>query len=406
MDISGGPIDLEPIDMPSESLAPFNQINHTPMFSLGVQNPHKKRRRQIKPIIVMPQLAWTHRIKTLVEPGYIRILDRPMGDVFTLDLWSHDMTLTQWRDVITEAERPRTSPTLIPEDYGERVRAVFTTNQRKRWLARIVYQRWSQLVMKRRTQCNVDLIEMGPVADADALFFTDTTHRQMYRFHYRDVFTNLMSNICLCDEMLPTPRAPTNPWTNTKLTLAQTIGICQHLAADYGRRAKCPPVLFSAFWASRFDLRRFRQENSSLLAQYAIASYFKDLHDDNMGVVYDTIFNLLSASMFHFSPAAIRRWLALPQTPLHREWLAFVRDYTMYVNLHVQTRARWVSDLVIYAEAQDLYHDIGLTQQHPTTHNLTYNHNHNQNLDNIALISSITLPMEQLFLIQNALLRL
>jgi len=376
------------------------------MFSLGVQNPHKKRRRQIKPIIVMPQLAWTHRIKTLVEPGYIRILDRPMGDVFTLDLWSHDMTLTQWRDVITEAERPRTSPTLIPEDYGERVRAVFTTNQRKRWLARIVYQRWSQLVMKRRTQCNVDLIEMGPVADADALFFTDTTHRQMYRFHYRDVFTNLMSNICLCDEMLPTPRAPTNPWTNTKLTLAQTIGICQHLAADYGRRAKCPPVLFSAFWASRFDLRRFRQENSSLLAQYAIASYFKDLHDDNMGVVYDTIFNLLSASMFHFSPAAIRRWLALPQTPLHREWLAFVRDYTMYVNLHVQTRARWVSDLVIYAEAQDLYHDIGLTQQHPTTHNLTYNHNHNQNLDNIALISSITLPMEQLFLIQNALLRL
>jgi len=406
MDISGGPIDLEPIDMPSESLAPFNQINHSPMFSLGVQNPHKKRRRQIKPIIVMPQLAWTHRIKTLVEPGYIRILDRPMGDVFTLDLWSHDMTLTEWSEVIAEAKRPRTSPTLIPEDYGERVRAVFTTNQRKRWLARIVYQRWSQLVMKRRTQCNVDLIEMGPVADADALFFTDTTHRQMYRFHYRDVFTNLMANICLCDEMLPTPRAPTNPWTNTKLTLAQTIGICQHLAADYGRRAKCPPVLFSAFWASRFDLRRFRQENSSLLAQYAIASYFKDLHDDNMGVVYDTIFNLLSASMFHFSPAAIRRWLALPQTPLHREWLAFVRDYTMYVNLHVQTRARWVSDLVIYAEAQDLYHDIGLTQQQHTTQNLTHNHNHNQNLNNIALISSVTLPIEQLLLIQSALLRL
>jgi hypothetical protein len=403
MDISGGlfslaPAGLEPIGDPSESLAPFNQISHT--FALGVQNPHKKRRRQIKPNIVMKKLAWTTRITTLAEPGHIRILDPPLGDIFTLDLWSHDMTLTEWSEAIAEAERPQTSPTLIPNDYGERVRAVFTANQRKRWLARIVYQRWSQLVMKRRTQCNVDLIEMGPVADADALFFTDTKHRQMYRFHYRDVFTNLMSNICLSDEMLPTPRPPTNPWTNAKLTLAQTIGICQHLAADYGRRAKCPPVLFSAFWASRFDLRRFRQENSSLLAQYAIASYFKDLHDDNMGVVYDTIFNLLSASMLHFSPAAIRRWLAQPQTPLHREWLALVRDYTMYMNLHVQTRARWTSDLIIYAEAEDLYHRIGLAQQNNQT--IT----HEQNMNNIALISTITLPIDQLLLIQNALLRL
>jgi hypothetical protein len=281
------------------------------------------------------------------------------------------------------------------------LRAVFYDNQHKRWLARVVYQRWSQRVMKRRTQCNVDLLEMAPIADADVLFFTDTTHRQMYRFHRRDVFANLMSNICLSDEMLPTPRMPTNPWTNAKLTLAQTIGLCQHLAADYGRRAKCPPVLFSAFWAARFDLKRFRQENSSLLAQYAIASYFKDLHAENMPVVYDTIFNLLSAGMVNFSPVAVRRWLMQPQTPLHREWLAFVRDYTMYVNLHVQTRARWTSDLIIYDEARDLYRRIGIG------HNFE---NQNQHINNISLIppmiQTFTLPMDQLMLIQSALFRL
>jgi hypothetical protein len=159
-------------------------------------------------------------------------------------------------------------------------------------------------------------------------------------------------------------------------------------------------VLFSAFWAARFDLRRFRQENSSLLAQYAIASYFKDLHDDNIGVVYDTIYNLLTASMLHFSPAAIRHWLEQPQTPLHREWLAFVRDYTMYMNLHVQTRARWTSDLIIYAEAEDLFHRIGLAQQN--NHTIT----HTQNMNNIAMISTVTLPIEQLLLIQSALLRM
>jgi hypothetical protein len=398
MDISG----LPPLD--EEMLAPFDQISHT--FSMGVNNrpPQKKKRREVKPIMIDQATAWKNRIKTLPEPGHIRILDPQPIDFFVTSLWNQDMTLTEWFETIEEAERIK-PPTILPTDYADRLRAVFYDNQHKRWLARVVYQRWSQRVMKRRTQCNVDLLEMAPIADADALFFTDTAHRQMYRFHRRDVFANLMSNICLSDEMLPTPRMPTNPWTNAKLTLAQTIGLCQHLAADYGRRAKCPPVLFSAFWAARFDLKRFRQENSSLLAQYAIASYFKDLHAENMPVVYDTIFNLLSAGMVNFSPVAVRRWLMQPQTPLHREWLAFVRDYTMYVNLHVQTRARWTSDLIIYDEARDLYRRIGIG------HNFE---NQNQHINNISLIPPmiqtftlpIDIPMEQLMLIQSALFRL
>jgi len=399
MDISG----LPPLD--EEMLAPIDLISHT--FSMGVNNrpPQKKKRREVKPILLIDQSAsWKNRIKTLPEPGHIRILYPQPIDFFVTSLWNHDMTLTEWLDTIEEADRIK-PPTILPTDYADRLRAVFYTNQRQRWLARVVYQRWSQRVMKRRTQCNVDLLEMAPIADADALFFTDTTHRQMYRFHRRDVFSNLMSNICLSDEMLPTPRMPTNPWTNAKLTLAQTIGLCQHLAADYGRRAKCPPVLFSAFWAARFDLKLFRQENSSLLAQYAIASYFKDLHADNMPVVYDTIFNLLSGGMVNFSPVAVRRWLAQPQTPLHREWLDFVRDYTMYVNLHVQTRARWISDLVIYDEARDLYRRIGVG------HNFE---SQNQHINQISLsppmIQTFTLPidipMDQLMLIQSALFRL
>ena len=50
MDISGE-LTLEPIGEAEEPLAPFNQISHT--FALGVQ---KKRRRQIKHTIIMPQI--------------------------------------------------------------------------------------------------------------------------------------------------------------------------------------------------------------------------------------------------------------------------------------------------------------------------------------------------------------
>jgi hypothetical protein len=200
------------------------------------------------------------------------------------------------------------------------------------------------------------MIDMKPIADKDAIFLTDTKHRTIFRFHRNDVFANLLSNICSSDEMLPTPRPPTNPWTNSPLTEAQTMGLCQQLVKDYGRRGRCPPVLFAAFWAARFSLKRFQEENSSLLAQHAVVSYFKDLHEHNMSVVLETIMNLLTGAGLDYSPSAIRRWLAqMPQTPLHKEWLEMARDYTLYINLHVQIRTSWHSEDRIYSDVRRLY---------------------------------------------------
>jgi hypothetical protein len=160
----------------------------------------------------------------------------------------------------------------------------------------------------------------------------------------------------MSDEFYPTPRAPTNPWTNAKLTLAQIIGVCEQLAADYGRRCRSPPVLFAAFWASRFNLKRFQEENSSLLAQNAITQAFKDLHGENHTMVFETITNLLSSAGLQFSPYAIRRWLhQTPVSALHREWLELARDYTLYINLHVQVRSHWHTEERIYRDVRFLY---------------------------------------------------
>jgi hypothetical protein len=218
-----------------------------------------------------------------------------------------------------------------------------------------VLHRWTQRVWSRRTQCNVDMIDMQPIADKDAIFLTDTRHHTIFRFHRSDVFKNLLTNICMADEMLPAPRYPTNPWTNSVLTLAQTLGLCQQLVADYAKRGLCPPVLFSAFWAARFCIKRFTQENSAALAQHAIRSYFKDLHEYNIPVVFDTISSLLLNAGLDFSPVAIRRWLLQPQTPLHIEWLELVRDYTLYINLHIQVRPNWYNEAFIDVDVTRLY---------------------------------------------------
>lgn len=304
--------------------------------------------------------SWEDRCRTLAAPGHIRLLDPPTGSLAMQRWWDRDMTLTEWVHALKGLEADASANPIqyafLPADYADRARAIFKTTQRQRWLARIVLQRLQQRVWRRRTQCNVDMILNDPVPDQDAIFLTDTTHRQVYRFHRRDVYNSLLSNICQCDEMLPSPRQPTNPWTNAPLTFAQTIGTCQQLAADYGRRSRCPPPLFAAFWAARFDLRRFQQENAPALARHAIAVYFKDLHDDNRETVCDTLFQLLSDAQCDYSPTAIRRWLRQsPQTALHREWLELARDYTLYVNLHVQVRSHWNTTTAIHRDVRALY---------------------------------------------------
>ena len=316
------------------------------------------------PIIHPP--PWSERKLTRPEPHFIRLFDDPHPNHYGLQsLWFTDYTLTEWHTMIDKRIQDLSNnPMINAFDVSGQIafmKNVFATNQRKRWLARVVQLKWTQRVWLKKTQCNVDMIDMAPIADADAIFMTDTKHRQIFRFHRRDIFTNLLSNICMSDEMLPMPREPTNPWNNSPLTMAQTIGLCTQLVQDFAKRGKCPPVLFSAFWAARFSLKRFQDENSALLSQHAIVAYFKDLHADNIHVVEETIMNLLTAASLDYSPTAIRRWLhQTPHTQLHRDWLAMARDYTMYVNLHIQARAHWYTVERIHSDVARLYNRMVL----------------------------------------------
>jgi hypothetical protein len=283
-------------------------------------------------------ISWSERCKIAPAPGTIRLLIEPAED----KPWAgRDFSLSHWITLLSAHETAS---------------AVFYENQRLRWRAKAAFNRWRHTIWMRKTQCNVDMIDMAPIKASDAIFVTDVKHRQVFRFHRRDVFNSLISNIGMSDEMMPYPRPPTNPWTNQVLTLAQTIRVCEQLVKHYGRQGRCPPVLFAAFCASRYDVARFKTENSSLLAQHAIVAYFKDLTEDNGPVVEETMTNLLSEAGLDFSPTAIRRWLQMrPITSLHREWMSFVQDYTLYMNLHVQVRPRWINHVYIRQDVRELY---------------------------------------------------
>ena len=320
-----------------------------------------KEEGEVTPMSLQPY-DWTARTTRPVEIGRIRLLDEPpTGTAVGLHhWWTRDRTLTEWMDELRTYEED-VSGNVIATAMGamrhvEEIKAIFTANQRKRWLARVTYNRWTQFVWRKKVQCNVDLIQMEPVADRDAIFLTDTKHHHIYRFHRHDVFNNLISNLSMADEFMPIPRPPTNPWTNAPLTDHQIIGLCTQLVADYGRRGRCPPVLFAAFCASRYNLRRFQREHASLLAQQAIMNYFKDLNDHTLDTVFDTIYQLMHEANIDASPVAVRRFLReRSQTKYHRAWLNLARDYTLYINLHIQVRPGWQDESSIYADVRHLY---------------------------------------------------
>ena len=328
-------------------------------FHLGTPIPQRIIRIRPPAPTFHPQ-TWTERQATPPAAGTIRLFDDPSSapNFFVGCCWDRDRSLTEW---INDIEQHRTVvadtsgfvATLYPPGYGDDIERLFAATQRKRWLARKVLMKWSQRVWRKRPQCNIDLIEMSPIPEADAIYVTDTHIRQVYRFHRRDVFNTLLSNICMCEEMLPNPRPPANPFTNAPLRLTQIISVCEQLSRYYGSRGRCPPTLFAAFCASRYNVRRFASEHASLLSHHAIASYFKEHSVENQDVVIDTMLQLITEIGEEITLNALRRWLRTG--PQHGEWLALVRDYTLYMNLHVQVRPHWTSPLAINADVRRLY---------------------------------------------------
>jgi hypothetical protein len=293
-------------------------------------------------------IPWAERCLNPPVKGTIRLLTPPPSMINeTSTLWDTDKSLTDW---------------ITATQQNEHVSDIFVANQRRRWLAWKVWHRLTQRIWSRRLQCSIDMIDMAPVTDTDAIMVNDATNRMIYRFHRRDLFNTLLSNICMSEEMLPNPRAPRNPWTNAEFTYGQIVGVCQNLLQEYAKRGRCPPVLFSAFWAVQFDLRRFASENASLLSQHAIVTYFKDINDHNRDTIADTIIQLLTDASVSCSPVGVRRWLRTsPLTEGHREWLAFARDYTLYMNLHVQIRPHWHTEELIYRDVRRLNQQFRIT---------------------------------------------
>ena len=326
----------------------------------GRMRPHRDSHRSDVSTNTFQFMTYEERRKLPPAPGTIRLLSSSeQYPRLIARFWNIDMSLTEWitefRTIQTQYEEQSISSVLYPPNYMNTLQTIFMTNQRHRFLVRKVYQRWSRRVWMKRTQCNVSLIEMTPIPEKDVLYLTDTKHHQIFRFHRADLFKNFLTNIGSCDEMLPSPRHPTNPWTNEPLTLQQTLYVGSQMISYYASKGTCPPMIFTAYHRSNYSISQFRYKHASLLAQHAIATYFMEITLDNQECILETIVQLLLGAGCLHAYSSIRRWLQGTYTPLHKEWLSFVCDYTMYMNLHVQVRPHWYNRTYILLDVRRLY---------------------------------------------------
>jgi len=257
-----------------------------------------------------------------------------------------EKTTSYW---LQECAKNPTADMLTPFYEKQRHRAAF-----RKLLLHWRLHNWKD----RPAVCNIDMIEGTtlPEDSPDAVIVFDMRRQLKYRFHYRDLFSSLMNNLTLADELLPTPREPTNPWTNEPFTYAQIVAVAKYICRHFGKAGRCPPVIFSAFAAAQYNIKAFSDDNSSLLAQIAIRNCFKEFSAANQEILLDSMAHMLAEANINFSIVNLRRWLRSNPSPTQvQPWLHMARDYYLYINLHIQSRPEWDSNSSIWRDVRELY---------------------------------------------------
>jgi hypothetical protein len=100
----------------------------------------------------------------------------------------------------------------------------------------------------------------------------------------------------------------------------------------------------------------FERIAAPTLGYYAICSHFKDVGPHNYDLIVVTIQSLLSQAGYFIMESVLGQWIRAEElTALQREWVALVRDYMIYKNLHIQVRPLWYGTTSILDDVRGLY---------------------------------------------------
>jgi len=279
--------------------------------------------------------------------------------------WSHDRTIKEWIDLIEEYRYgygEDTWPAFLkrPEKrvFYRRAEAtelekLFLKNQRMRWICRKFIARVRGRIMDKRIVGETDLYTMSPIPSHQCIRVYDVTTRSVYLFHKHTMIKLLLRPLYYSNYGFASPQSPKNPYTNIKWNLWQLINITSQIMSANALVCQPIPSILSWFLKSKFNVKKFVEQNLKALQIEAAVHFFEDLDDADAKTVFLETYDDLSSYMDgHIYPIRIHRIRKLLEVTKDKEllkkWTDIVTGFWIFYNHKYMWKWLSIAELTHY----------------------------------------------------------
>jgi hypothetical protein len=282
--------------------------------------------------------------------------------------WSHDRTMKEWIDLISEYRKPLFETTFVlpsgqihPFDtirQGKEIEALFLQNQRMRWLARKFIAAVRYRIMSKRIVGDTDLYTTLTIPKEKLVKIFDVKTRSVYQFHVYTIEKILLQGLTYSSYGIPSPQIPKNPYTNIPWNKAQLVSITQQILGHCAYTCKIPNFILINFRQANFDTKKFYKLLQNYLNITAAVTFFQNKEDPESHLVFLETYDDFISYAYIVTPVAthyVRRLLedkvCSPQ--LQQQWKTILTAFWIYQN-H-STFWTWTSLATMVADFCILY---------------------------------------------------
>ena len=313
--------------------------------------------------------------------------DDASKSIVLIVFWSHDRTMREWIDLISEYRKPvfsngfsdLVSGDIHPFDtirQGMEIEKLFLKNQRMRWLARKFIAAVRYRIMSKRIVGETDLYTTLPIPKDKLVKIFDVKTRSVYQFHAYTIEKIILQGLTYSSYGIPSPQMPKNPYTNISWNKAQLVSITQQILGHCAYTCKIPNFILINFRQANFDTKKFYKLLQNYLNITAAVTFFQNKEDPESHLVFLETYDDFISYAYIVTPVAthyVRRLLedkvCSPQ--LQQQWKTILTAFWIYQNHSTfwtwTSLATMVADFCILYKATLAAHRPRILRRHQTT---------------------------------------
>ena len=247
----------------------------------------------------------------LAYPGTIRFLtdENVPYDWIRTTIHAYDRTMEEWLELIACLKRAKPTrsvtgnmkcPFSSRHVAGAFIEHLLYKNQRLRWTIRKFLLRVRTRIMDKRIVGTEDLCTTEAIPTHHLVTVYDIKTRNKYQFHTNTIARMIVTSLCTSAWGIPSPKLPTNPYTNIPWTTAQCMSIVSQIIRNQAAFHRQTNALILGFKQSHYRIEGFFMRFRVTLRVTAATNLFKDTANADSRELYNEILDY----MFEDIPAS------------------------------------------------------------------------------------------------------